>query len=161
MMKIEIKYSLAAIAISSCLVSVPALAQEGPTLEFTTNYILERCSRSSFSNNDIVYSVSISGDRINLQKTIDDNPTNSLSFDVNDVYFEDQDPQEPRGVSASCLPGVLGNENCISVAGFNSVSFTNLGCRDASNVLRALNRFQALHGGPRQPNDPFANPGGL
>ena len=153
----RLKYSLMAVAFSTCFASASALAQEGPTLEFTTNYILERCSRSTFSNNDIVFALSISGDRINIQSTVDDNPTNQISFDVNDVYFEDQNPQEPRGVSASCLSGVLGNEKCIAVSGYNPISFTNLGCRDAGNVLRALNRFQALHGGPRQPNDPFAN----
>ena len=147
------KIFLSAAAFVSCLIAVPAAAQEGPSLEFTANYILERCRDVRVYDGQITFNVAISGDRISALATWDDGAVTAVHFDANDVRFR---PGE-HGIAATCITGVLNNEYCMQVSGGAPRSYIDIGCREASAVLNALNRFQALHGGPRQPNDPFAN----
>ncbi len=144
---------LSAAAFASCLIALPAAAQEGPSLEFTTNYIVERCSNVRVYDGYITFNIAISGDRVTSTATFDDGNFSSTTFDVNDVRFRSGE----HGIAGTCITGVLNNAACMQVASGRPLSHVDIGCRDASAVLNALNRFQTLHGGPRQPNDPFAN----
>lgn len=146
----------AAVALGAALIALcaagAAQAQDGPSLQETTRYILERCDGHSyrFDGQAEVTRMTISGDQLSVSA----GGGNARSIPIRRVVFATEPPMpgsalDQTNISATCLSGY---EGCLG----GNRSTTWFVCRTPDNVWRALNRLQALLGGPLN-DDPFAS----